>query len=179
MEVFHTDDFEPNYENTVLIPRRIVDDLNKQVCVCVCVWGGGGPPGGAPPPPPPTHTHAHSRSHSTWLPQVIALGNIKVDHLKSVMQLRTVVHVLEWELKRLTMECEDHTSNIRALQLMRVTKDLLHDEGIPLAEKYDYYYPFPLPFFILKTLTVVPPHGWLECTHPLSRTHVRMLLFIL
>ena len=31
MEVFHTDDFEPNYDNTVLIPRTVVDDLNKQV----------------------------------------------------------------------------------------------------------------------------------------------------
>eukprot|EP00038_Savillea_parva_P020088 m.30364 g.30364 ORF g.30364 m.30364 type:complete len:1564 (+) comp4700_c0_seq1:36-4727(+) len=97
MEVYHDSDFEPNYDNTVLIPSRLVEDLNNQV---------------------------------------VALGNIKVEHLRSVMQLRTAVHVLEWENKRLKMMAEDHTVNTRAVQLLRVTKDLVRDEGVSLSERH-------------------------------------------
>jgi hypothetical protein len=57
MEVIHASDFEPNYENTVLIPSGMVEALNNQVValgdikvgfsymslapVCVCGWVGG------------------------------------------------------------------------------------------------------------------------------------------
>jgi hypothetical protein len=60
----------------------------------------------------------------------------QVEHLKSVMQLRTAVHVLEWENNRLKMAAEDHTANTKAVQLLRVTKDLVRDEGVSLAERH-------------------------------------------
>lgn len=31
MEVNHVSDFEPNYEDTVLIPNTVIEDLNNQV----------------------------------------------------------------------------------------------------------------------------------------------------
>jgi len=97
MEVFHNSDFEPNYENTVLIPKAMIEALNGRV---------------------------------------VALGDIKVDHLKSVMELRTKVHVLEWENRRLQMLAEDHMVNTKAVQLLRVTKELVDDDGVPLAQRH-------------------------------------------
>lgn len=60
----------------------------------------------------------------------------QIEHLRSVMQLRTAVHVLEWENKRLRMVSDDHTTNTKAVQLLRVTKDLVQDEGVSLAERH-------------------------------------------
>jgi len=97
MEVNHDSDFEPNYEDTVLIPSGIVEDLNTKV---------------------------------------VALGNVKVEHLRSVMELRTAIHVLEWENKKLKMMAKDYTADTRAVQLLRVTKDLVSDEGVSLTERH-------------------------------------------